>query len=146
MTQTQIIAKCDEDRHRKETGQGLLPSTLTWLTAKRKKGEFALLDSENRKAEEEGTHGPKSATGEEIKIPAKTVLKFRVPKQRRTLSWSASKEVKSATKRHKLHRKHFLCFGAFLWLINGISTLWIAAVRTAAVSPGRPERTQRGTA
>jgi DNA-binding protein HU-beta len=82
MTQTQIISEMAEKSGiaKKQVKEFLIDFTeLAYREAK--KGEFAIpglgkLVKQKRKAR----LGRNPATGEEIKIPAKTVLKFRVAK------------------------------------------------------------------
>ena len=82
MTQTQIITTMAEKSglSKKQT-KDFLTSLIALAHSEAKKGEFALaglgkLVKQKRKAR----LGRNPATGEEIKIPAKTVLKFRVAK------------------------------------------------------------------
>jgi len=82
MTQTQIITELSEKNtlSKKQT-KDFLTSLTDLAHREAKKGEFALaglgkLVKQKRKAR----LGRNPATGEEIKIPAKTVLKFRVAK------------------------------------------------------------------
>jgi len=82
MTQTQIIAElaAKTGLSKKQT-KDFLASQLELAHREAKKGEFAIaglgkLVKQKRKAR----LGRNPATGEEIKIPAKTVLKFRVAK------------------------------------------------------------------
>ena len=82
MTQTQIVAAMAETTgiSKKQT-KDFLAALIDLAHKEAKKGEFALaglgkLVKQKRKAR----LGRNPATGEEIKIPAKTVLKFRVAK------------------------------------------------------------------
>jgi len=83
MTQTQIIAElADKSGISKKQMKDVLGSLVELAHREAaKKGEFALaglgkLVKQKRKAR----IGRNPATGQEIKIPAKTVLKFRVAK------------------------------------------------------------------
>jgi len=83
MTQTQIIADLatKTELSKKQTKDFLAALTELAHREAAKKGEFALaglgkLVKQKRKAR----IGRNPATGQEIKIPAKTVLKFRVAK------------------------------------------------------------------
>ena len=82
MTQTQIIAKMAEKSGlSKKQSKEFITSLVELAYSEAKKGEFALpglgkLVKQKRKAR----LGRNPATGAEIKIPAKTVLKFRVAK------------------------------------------------------------------
>jgi len=82
MTQTQILAKMSEKTGiSKKQVKDFLTSLTDLAYSEAKKGEFAFpglgkLVKQKRKAR----IGRNPATGEEIKIPAKTVLKFRVAK------------------------------------------------------------------
>jgi DNA-binding protein HU-beta len=82
MTQTQIIAEmADRSGISKKQTKDFLASLIDLAHREAKKGEFALaglgkLVKQKRKART----GRNPATGAEIKIPAKTVLKFRVAK------------------------------------------------------------------
>jgi DNA-binding protein HU-beta len=82
MTQTQIISTmADKSGLSKKQTKDFLVALIALAHAEAKKGEFALaglgkLVKQKRKAR----LGRNPATGEEIKIPAKTVLKFRVAK------------------------------------------------------------------
>src|SRR5438552_11061113 len=82
MTQTQIIAEmATKTGIAKKQVKDFLVSLTDLAYREAKKGEFALpglgkLVKQKRKAR----LGRNPATGEEIKIPAKTVLKFRVAK------------------------------------------------------------------
>ena len=82
MTQTQIIAEMSTKTGiAKKQVKDFLASLTDLAYREAKKGEFALpglgkLVKQKRKAR----LGRNPATGEEIKVPAKTVLKFRVAK------------------------------------------------------------------
>src|SRR5437588_9492200 len=82
MNQTQIIAEmATKTGIAKRQVKDILAEYIDLAYRVAKKGEFALhglgkLVKQKRKAH----LGRKPATGEEIKIPAKTVLKFRVAK------------------------------------------------------------------
>lgn len=82
MTQTQLFTELSAKTGISKKQVKDFMSTLTDLAYREaKKGEFALpglgkLVKQKRKART----GRNPATGEEIKIPAKTVLKFRVAK------------------------------------------------------------------
>src|ERR671924_323871 len=82
MTQTQIIAEMSTKTGiAKKQVKDFLASLTDLAYREAKKGEFAFpglgkLVKQKRKAR----IGRNPATGEEIKIPAKTVLKFRVAK------------------------------------------------------------------
>jgi len=82
MTQTQIIAKMSEKSGlSKKQVKEFITDFVELAYAEAKKGEFAVpglgkLVKQKRKAR----IGRNPATGAEIKIPAKTVLKFRVAK------------------------------------------------------------------
>ena len=82
MTQTQIIAEmATKTGIAKKQVKDFLTEYIDLAYREAKKGEFALhglgkLVKQKRKAR----IGRNPATGEEIKIPAKTVLKFRVAK------------------------------------------------------------------
>ena len=82
MTQTQIVATlADQTGISKKQTKDFLAALIDLAHKEAKKGEFALaglgkLVKQKRKAR----IGRNPATGEEIKIPAKTVLKFRVAK------------------------------------------------------------------
>ena len=82
MTQTQIIAELSTKTGiAKKQVKDFLASVIDLAYREAKKGEFSLhglgkLVKQKRKAR----MGRNPATGEEIKIPAKTVLKFRVAK------------------------------------------------------------------
>ena len=82
MTQTQIIAEmATKSGLSKKQTKDFLASLVDLAHREAKKGEFALaglgkLVKQKRKAR----IGRNPATGEAIKIPAKTVLKFRVAK------------------------------------------------------------------
>jgi DNA-binding protein HU-beta len=82
MTQTQIIAEMSTKTGiAKKQVKDFIASLVDLAYREAKKGEFALpglgkLVKQKRKAR----LGRNPATGEEIKIPAKTVLKFRVAK------------------------------------------------------------------
>ena len=82
MTQTQIIAKMSEKTGVSKKDVKTFMAAFTDLAySEAKKGEFAVpglgkLVKQKRKAR----IGRNPATGAEIKIPAKTVLKFRVAK------------------------------------------------------------------
>jgi DNA-binding protein HU-beta len=82
MTQTQIIAKMAEKSGRsKKQVKEFITDFVELAYSEAKKGEFAVpglgkLVKQKRKAR----LGRNPATGAEIKIPAKTVLKFRVAK------------------------------------------------------------------
>ena len=82
MTQTQIIAEMStKSGMSKKQTKDFMDSLVDLAHREAKKGEFALaglgkLVKQKRKAR----LGRNPATGEAIKIPAKTVLKFRVAK------------------------------------------------------------------
>ena len=82
MTQTQTIAElATKTGLSKKQVKDFMTSLTDLIYREAKKGEFALpgvgkLVKQKRKAR----LGRNPATGEEIKIPAKTVLKFRVAK------------------------------------------------------------------
>jgi DNA-binding protein HU-beta len=83
MTQTQIIAALAEKRNisKKEAKEFLISVADMAHKETKKNGEFTLpglgkLVKQKRKART----GRNPATGEAIKIPAKTVLKFRIAK------------------------------------------------------------------
>ena len=82
MTQTQTIAElATKTGLSKKQVKDFMTSLVDLIYREAKKGEFALpgvgkLVKQKRKAR----LGRNPATGEEIKIPAKTVLKFRVAK------------------------------------------------------------------
>ena len=82
MTQTQIIAELSTKTGiAKKQVKDFLASVIDLAYREAKKGEFSLhglgkLVKQKRKAR----MGRNPATGQEIKIPAKTVLKFRVAK------------------------------------------------------------------
>ena len=82
MTQTQIIAKMAEKSGlSKKQAKEFMTDLVDLAHSEAKKGEFAVpglgkLVKQKRKAR----LGRNPATGVEIKIPAKTVLKFRVAK------------------------------------------------------------------
>ena len=82
MTQTQTIAElATKTGLSKKQVKDFLTTLVDLIYREAKKGEFALpgvgkLVKQKRKAR----LGRNPATGEEIKIPAKTVLKFRVAK------------------------------------------------------------------
>jgi DNA-binding protein HU-beta len=94
MTQTQIIAEMAEKTGiAKKQVKDFLAAYIDLAYREAKKGEFPLhglgkLVKQKRKAR----LGRNPATGEEIKIPAKTVLKFRVAK-------AAKDSVLGATKK-----------------------------------------------
>ena len=84
LTQTQIIAALADTSGLKKTEVKGFMDTLAELAIKevKKNGEFTVpgfgkLKKTNRKARE----GRNPATGEAIKIPAKTVVKARIAKQ-----------------------------------------------------------------
>jgi DNA-binding protein HU-beta len=82
MTQTQIIAELSaKSGLSKKQTKDFMAAVIDLAYREAKKGEFALaglgkLVKQKRKAR----IGRNPATGEAIKIPAKTVLKFRVAK------------------------------------------------------------------
>ena len=82
MTQTQIIGEMSaKSGMSKKSTKDFLTALVDLAHREAKKGEFALaglgkLVKQKRKAR----MGRNPATGEAIKIPAKTVLKFRVAK------------------------------------------------------------------
>ena len=82
MTQTQIIAKMAEKSGlTKKQAKEFITGFVDLAHSEAKKGEFSVpglgkLVKQKRKAR----LGRNPATGAEIKIPAKTVLKFRVAK------------------------------------------------------------------
>jgi DNA-binding protein HU-beta len=82
MTQTQIIAELSaKSGISKKQTKDFMAAMIDLAHREAKKGEFALaglgkLVKQKRKAR----IGRNPATGESIKIPAKTVLKFRVAK------------------------------------------------------------------
>ena len=82
MTQTQIIAKMAEKSGlSKKQAKEFITDLVDLAYSEAKKGEFSVpglgkLVKQKRKAR----LGRNPATGAEIKIPAKTVLKFRVAK------------------------------------------------------------------
>jgi DNA-binding protein HU-beta len=82
MTQTQIIAEMSaKSGISKKQTKDFMAALIELAHREAKKGEFALpglgkLVKQKRKAR----IGRNPATGESIKIPAKTVLKFRVAK------------------------------------------------------------------
>jgi DNA-binding protein HU-beta len=82
MTQTQIVTEmATKTGLSKKQVKDFMTSLVDLAYREAKKGEFALpgvgkLVKQKRKAR----LGRNPATGEEIKIPAKTVLKFRVAK------------------------------------------------------------------
>ena len=99
MTQTQIIAALAEKANvaKKDAKEFLLSVADLAHKETKKNGEFTLpglgkLVKQKRKART----GRNPATGEPIKIPAKTVLKFRIAKAAKdaVLGGSASKKKK----------------------------------------------------
>jgi DNA-binding protein HU-beta len=82
MTQTQIIAEMAEKSgiSKKQT-KDFLAALVLLAHREAKKGEFALAGlGKLVKVKRKARIGRNPATGEAIKIPAKTVLKFRVAK------------------------------------------------------------------
>jgi DNA-binding protein HU-beta len=94
MTQTQIIAEmATKTGIAKKQVKDFLTDLIELVYREAKKGEFALpglgkLVKQKRKAR----LGRNPATGEEIKIPAKTVLKFRVAKAAKDAVLGAAKK------------------------------------------------------
>ena len=82
MTQTQIISEMSEKSgiSKKQTKE-FLASLIDLAHREAKKGEFAFAGlGKLVKVKRKARIGRNPATGEAIKIPAKTVLKFRVAK------------------------------------------------------------------
>jgi DNA-binding protein HU-beta len=94
MTQTQIVTEmATKTGISKKQVKDFIASFTDLAYREAKKGEFALpglgkLVKQKRKAR----LGRNPATGEEIKIPAKTVLKFRVAKAAKDAVLGASKK------------------------------------------------------
>src|SRR6187455_2321447 len=94
MTQTQIITElATKSGLSKKQVKEFLTEIIDLAYREAKKGEFALpglgkLVKQKRKAR----LGRNPATGEEIKIPAKTVLKFRVAKAAKDAVLGAAKK------------------------------------------------------
>ena len=70
-----------KNRHEEDRSHGLMDAVVKWLTERLDEGEFVLpgfgkMVKVNRKER----MGRNPATGESIKIPAKTVVKFRLAK------------------------------------------------------------------
>ena len=94
MTQTQIVAEMSTKTGiNKKQVKDFMMQLVDLAYREAKKGEFALpglgkLVKQKRKAR----MGRNPATGEEIKIPAKTVLKFRVAKAAKDAVLGATKK------------------------------------------------------
>ena len=82
MTQTQIIAELlGQSGMSKKQTKDFLTTIVDLAHREAKKGEFALAGlGKLVKVKRKARMGRNPATGQEIKIPAKTVLKFRVAK------------------------------------------------------------------
>ncbi len=89
MTQTQLVTEMSTKTGITKKQVKDFMMTLTDLAYREaKKGEFAFPGKQKRKAR----MGRNPATGEEIKIPAKTVLKFRVAKAAKDAVLGAAKK------------------------------------------------------
>jgi DNA-binding protein HU-beta len=81
MTQTQIITELSgKTGISKKQTKDFMTALVDLAHREAKKGEFALAGLGKLKQKRKARIGRNPATGEEIKIPAKTVLKFRVAK------------------------------------------------------------------
>jgi DNA-binding protein HU-beta len=94
MTQTQIVNEmATKTGLSKKQVKDFMTSLIDLAYREAKKGEFALLGvGKLVKQKRKARLGRNPATGEQIKIPAKTVLKFRVAKAAKDAVLGASKK------------------------------------------------------